>query len=203
MRWLIYGISGLLMLIAVSIAIVAVKVIDEGPSETGGLIGQPTVGGPFTLINGDGATVTEKLLLGKISLVYFGFTFCPDVCPVDLANIADALDLLKKEKLKNVQVLFVTVDPERDTQKVVSEYAAAFHPNILGLTGSAEQIREAARSYRVYYAKQDNTTDDNYLVSHSAYTYLMDTAGKYVKHFRTNTSPEEIAEGLKNLIRPN
>jgi len=105
------------MLIAVSIAIVAVKVIDEGPSETGGLIGQPTVGGPFTLVNGDGVTVTEKLLLGKISLVYFGFTFCPDVCPVDLANIADALDLLKKEKLKNVQVLFVTIDPERDTQK--------------------------------------------------------------------------------------
>ena len=203
MRWLIYGIAALLLVIAFGIAVVAVKVIDEGPSDTGGIIGQPTVGGPFSLIQGDGSSVNEEILLRKISIVYFGFTFCPDVCPVDLANIADALDLLGDDETKNVQVLFISVDPERDTAKVIQDYAASFHPKFIGLTGSSEQIREAARAYRVYYAKQESKGATDYLVSHSAYSYVMGPKGTYLQHFRTNTPPQEIASGLKTAINAN
>ncbi len=203
MRWLIYGIAALLLVIAFGIAVVAVKVIDEGPSDTGGLIGQPTVGGPFSLVQGDGSSVNEKILLKKISIVYFGFTFCPDVCPVDLANIADALDLLGDDETKNVQVLFISVDPERDTANIVQDYAASFHPKFIGLTGSSEQIREAARAYRVYYAKQESKGATDYLVSHSAYSYVMGPKGTYLRHFRTNTPPQEIASGLKTAINAN
>lgn len=201
MRWLIYGFAGLALLIAAGIAIVAVKVIESGPTASGGLIGQPTVGGPFELVNGDGEIVTEADFAGSHLIVYFGFTYCPDICPTELISIADALDLLAPAEAARVQPIFVTVDPERDTPEVVQDYASHFHERMIGLTGSAEQIKAAASAYRVYYAKQEATDPDSpYLMAHTSYIYVMDGEGRYVRHFRMGATPEEIAAGLQEAL---
>ncbi|MEQ9121858.1 MAG: SCO family protein, partial [Alphaproteobacteria bacterium] len=136
MRWLIYGVAGLALLVAAGIAVLAVQVIEGGPNEAGGLLGQPTVGGPFELVDGDGRTVTEKDFAGRPMVVYFGYTYCPDVCPTELIAIADALDLMPPEEAARIQPVFVTVDPERDTPEVMKDYVGAFYPTMVGLTGT-------------------------------------------------------------------
>lgn len=201
MRWMIYGLAGLALAIAAGIAVLAVKVIEGGPSETGGLLGQPTVGGPFELVNGDGETVTQADFAGRHMVVYFGFTYCPDICPTELIAVADALDLLDADEAQEFQPIFVTVDPERDTPDVVKDYVGNFHERMVGLTGSPEQIREAARAYRVYYAKQEQEDPDiPYQMAHSSYIYVMGPDGLYRRHFSMGTTPETIAAGLKELL---
>lgn len=196
-RWVIFGFAGICLILAAFVAYIAVEIIEGGPSQEGGIIGQPTVGGPFELINGDGQIVTEKTYAGKAMAVYFGFTFCPDVCPTELAIIADAIDLLPADVQAKVAPLFITVDPERDTQNLVKDYTANFHENMIGLTGTPEQIAAAAKAYRVYYAKREGTDGGPYTMDHTSYIYIMDKQGRYFRHFRMNSAPEAIAEALQ------
>lgn len=196
-RWVIFGFAGVCLILAAFVAYVAVEIIEGGPNQEGGIIGQPTVGGPFQLMDGDGRIVTEKNYAGKVMAVYFGFTFCPDVCPTELAIIADALDLLPAETQAKIAPLFITIDPERDTKDLVKGYAANFHESMVGLTGTPEQIAAVAKAYRVYYAKREGSDGAAYTMDHTSYIYIMDKQGRYFRHFRMNTAPEEIAEALK------
>jgi cytochrome oxidase Cu insertion factor (SCO1/SenC/PrrC family) len=154
------------------------------------------VGGPFELIDHTGHARTERDFRGKLMLVYFGFTYCPDVCPTDLQAIGLALDKLGGDA-EGVQPLFVTVDPERDTAKHLADYVPLFHPRLIGLTGSAEAIRSAADAYKVYYARVPLPGAD-YTIDHTAYIYLMDREGNYLGFFPPGTSADRMVE----IIRP-
>ena len=157
------------------------------------------VGGPFELTDHTGKPRTSSDFRGKLLLVYFGFTWCPDICPTDLQAIGLALDKLGTEA-DSVQPLFITVDPERDTANHLAEYVPMFHPRLIGLTGSAEAIRKVADAYKVYYAKVDppKDTDGYYTVDHTAYIYLMDREGNYLGFFPPGTSADRMVE----IIRP-
>jgi protein SCO1/2 len=159
-----------------------------------------TVGGPFALSDGDGKPVTDQTWRGKYMLVYFGYTFCPDVCPTTLSNVADAMDKMGA-KADRVQPLFITVDPKRDTPAVVKQYAAAFGPRIIGLTGSAEQIAAAAKAYRVYYAEhRTGTGPDDYTMDHSSVLYLMGPDGRFIAPVRADQDGPQIAAALTKLM---
>jgi cytochrome oxidase Cu insertion factor (SCO1/SenC/PrrC family) len=155
------------------------------------------VGGPFELIDHGGRRRTEQDFRGQLMLVYFGFTYCPDVCPTDLQAIGLAIDKLGAGAA-DVQPLFVTVDPERDTPTHLAEYVKLFHPRLIGLTGSAEAIRRAADAYKVYYARVDLNKDAGYTVDHTAFIYLMDRDGNYLGFFPPGTSADRMVE----IIRP-
>ena len=150
------------------------------------------IGGPFTLVNEDGATVTDAEVITEPALVYFGFTFCPDVCPLDSARNAAATDILAEQGI-SVTPVFVSVDPERDTPEVMKAYTDNFHPKMIGLTGSEEQVREAAQAYRVVYSRADDDPE-YYLIDHSVFTYLVTPEEGFVQFFRRDTSPEAVAE---------
>jgi protein SCO1/2 len=155
------------------------------------------VGGTFELIDHSGHARTERDFRGQLMLVYFGFTYCPDVCPTDLQAIGLAMDRLGADSAK-VQPLFVTVDPERDTPAHLAEYVRQFDPRLIGLTGSAEAIRKAADAYKVYYARVDLNKDAGYTVDHTAFIYLMDRDGNYLGFFPPGTSADRMVE----IIRP-
>lgn len=156
------------------------------------------IGGPFELVDATGALVTDEDVLDRPSLVYFGYTFCPDICPFDVARNAEAVDLLKAMGL-DVQPVFVTIDPARDTPEVMADYQFNMHPDLVGLTGSDEQIRAAAEAYKVYYAR--GTGDDEYyLMDHSVFTYLMLPGNTLATYFRRETSAEDMAEMTACLI---
>jgi len=153
------------------------------------------VGGPFALTDQTGHARTNEDFRGRLMLVYFGFTTCPDVCPTDLQAIGLALDKLGPDA-ENVQPIFITVDPERDTATHLAEYMPLFHPRLIGLTGSAEAIRNVADAYKVYYAKVP-LKDGDYTVDHTAYIYLMDRDGNYLGFFPPGTSAERMVEIIK------
>ena len=155
------------------------------------------VGGPFELIDQSGRTRTERDFRGQLMLIYFGFTYCPDVCPTDLQAIGLAMDRLGADSAK-VQPLFVTVDPERDTPAHLAEYVRQFDPRLIGLTGSTDAIRKAANAYKVYYARVDLNKDAGYTVDHTAFIYLMDRDGNYLGFFPPGTSADRMVE----IIRP-
>jgi len=159
--------------------------------------GRGHVGGPFELTDHTGKKRTDADFPGKLLLVYFGYTYCPDICPADLLQISLALDKLGAAGAE-VQPLFISVDPERDTWEVLAQYVAAFHPRLIGLTGTPEQIRAVARAYKVYYAKYTPPDGGVYLIDHSGFTYLMDRAGKYLGFFPPGTSADRMVE----IIRP-
>ncbi|MFN3209869.1 MAG: SCO family protein [Roseovarius sp.] len=158
--------------------------------------GAGTVGGPFTLVSETGETVTETDVIDKPSLIYFGYTFCPDVCPIDNARNVAAVEILE-DRGEDVKPVFITVDPERDTTEVMREFTDAFHPDLLGLTGSAEQIKAAADAYRTFYAKQDSDDPDYYLVDHTTFTYLTLPEEGFVEFFRRDDSPEDMADRVQ------
>ena len=165
-----------------------------------GEAGGPVVGGPFALVDGDGHTVTDRDFRGKYMLVYFGYTYCPDVCPTTLNAVADALDRLGK-KADQVQPLFITIDPRRDTPAVVKQYTAAFTPRLLGLTGSAAQIAAVAKEYRVYYAEhRTGPGPDDYSMDHSSILYLMGPNGRFIAPIRTDETGAEIAADVGKLM---
>ena len=156
------------------------------------------VGGPFELTDQTGRARTERDFRGRLMLVYFGFTYCPDICPTDLQAIGLALDKLGSDGA-SVQPLFITVDPERDTPEHLAQYVPMFHPRLIGLTGSAEAIRKAADAYKVYYAKIPlGKAPDDYTVDHTAFIYLMDRDGGYLGFFPPGTSADRMVE----IIRP-
>jgi protein SCO1/2 len=163
-------------------------------------VGEALVGGPFTLIDQHGVEVTEQDFAGRYMLIYFGYTYCPDFCPMSLSNMANALDLLPPEQAEQVVPILITVDPERDTVEQLAEYAPLFHPRLVALTGDLEQTRQAAKAYRVYFSKAGEAGSDDYLMDHSTFIYLMGPDGRYVRHFSHSATPEEIAAGIEAAI---
>lgn len=162
-----------------------------GPCRAGVVSGGADIGGPFSLISETGEAVSDAQVLDRPALVYFGFTFCPDVCPLDTARNAEATDLLAGMGY-DVRPVFISVDPDRDTPEVLAEYTSYIHENMLGLTGSPEQIAAAAAAYRVYYRKQDGD-DEFYLVDHSTFTYLMLPGHGFAEFFPRNESADDVA----------
>ncbi len=154
--------------------------------------GSAAIGGPFTLIDQTGATVTDADVVTKPSLLYFGYTFCPDVCPFDNARNALAVDLLAERGL-DVQPVFISVDPARDTPKVLASFADNLHEDMIALTGSEEQVRAASQAYRTYY-RINESDDDFYLVDHSTFTYLVLPGEGFVEFFRREVSAEDMAD---------
>lgn len=159
----------------------------------GGQIGGGDIGGPFTLVDDTGATVTDADVLAKPALIYFGYTFCPDVCPIDAARNAEAVDILEEQGF-DVTPIFISIDPERDTPEVLAEYTDYLHPNMIGLTGSAEQVRVASQAYKTFYRKQDGGDPDYYLVDHSTFTYLTLPGIGFVDFFRREDTAVQMAE---------
>ncbi len=159
-------------------------------------VGTVSIGGPFQLTNHLGETARTADYSGKLMLVQFGYTFCPDVCPTELQKAAVVLDLLGEDRGK-IQVLFITIDPERDTADVLRDYVSAFHEDIIGLTGTRAQIKDAAKAYRVYYAKAEADDDGAYLMDHSVFTFLMDGEGRYLRHFTNRDEAEFMAEQIR------
>lgn len=151
------------------------------------------IGGPFTLVNGRGETVTDADVITEPSILYFGFTFCPDVCPLDMARNAVAVDILAEQGIE-AQPVFISVDPARDTPEVVAEFADFIHPDAVGLTGSAEQVAAASKAYRTYYRAQPAGDDGYYLVDHSTFSYLVLPEHGFVDFIRREASPEDVAE---------
>ena len=169
--------------------------------------GTASIGGPFTLVNQDGETVTQDDFKGKYMLTYFGYTFCPDVCPTELQVMGTALDMMPQDIADEITPVFFTVDPERDTVEAVAEYVPYFHDRMVGLTGTVEQTTAAAKAFRVYYAKAipegEPEDTDTYLMDHSSFVYLMDREGKFVRHFNYGTSPEDMAKGMTEAVKNN
>jgi protein SCO1/2 len=163
--------------------------------------GTALVGGPFTLTDHNGNRVTEKSYGGKYLLVFFGFTFCPDVCPTELQVMSAAVDQLGPVAEK-IQPLFITVDPARDTPQVMKDYVANFTPRLIGLTGSEQDIADVAAKYRVYYAKAKGSENSpDYLMDHSTILYLMNPDGTYLKHFTYETDAKTLADGLREAVK--
>jgi cytochrome oxidase Cu insertion factor (SCO1/SenC/PrrC family) len=173
-----------------------------GQTSTGS--GKPLVGGPFQMTDQNGKPVTEASYAGRYLMVFFGYTFCPDVCPQALQVIGTALDIYKENGGDSDKIvpIFVTVDAERDTPEILKEYLSNFHPAIQGLSGSVAQTTAMGKAYRVYYAKvKDPDSSAEYLMDHTSLTYLMGPDGDYVGHFSHTASPEQIAERLTKLVR--
>ena len=171
-----------------------------GPSETTVALAEVSIGGPFTLTDQNGRRVSDEEFRGRLMLVYFGYTFCPDICPLGLTTIADMLDALPPELQDQVVPVFITVDPERDTAAVLHDYVPQFSPRLVGLTGSEAEIAATLRAYRVYAAKSEApATEGGYLVDHSTFTYLMGRDGKYLTHFGHGTTPEDMAKRIAKL----
>ncbi|KAH8907855.1 SCO1 protein [Coniochaeta sp. PMI_546] len=158
-------------------------------------VGRPKVGGPFELIDQNGKTVTHNDLKGKYSLIYFGFTHCPDICPEELDKMARFFDLVEAERPNALIPVFVTCDPARDGPKELKEYLSEFHPKFVGLTGTYEQIKAMCKAYRVYFSTPTSVKPgQDYIVDHSIYFYLMDPEGDFVEALGRQHSPEQAAK---------
>ncbi|PWG02514.1 SCO family protein [Sphingosinicella humi] len=163
-----------------------------------------SIGGPFTLTNQDGERVSDSDFAGRYRLVYFGFTYCPDVCPVDLQLIGQGLRQLEAsdpEVAAKVQPIFISVDPERDTPAVLKEYVAAFHPRLIGLTGTPEEIAAVAKNFGVYYMKEQTEGASEYLVNHSRIAMLFGPKGEPIAIIPHDQGAAAIAEELKRWVK--
>ncbi|PSL17937.1 SCO family protein [Shimia abyssi] len=156
--------------------------------------GAAAIGGPFELISETGETVTDKDILVEPTLIYFGYTYCPDVCPMDVARNAEAVEILEGNG-QSVQPVMISIDPERDTPEVLAEFTDYLHPRMVGLTGSAAQVKAASQAYRTYYKKQEaeDGDDEFYLVDHSTFTYLTLPEIGFVEYFKRDVTPEDMA----------
>jgi protein SCO1 len=169
-----------------------------GPDCGGGTaVAGGSIGGPFTLVDQTGRRVTEAEVLRDPALVYFGYTWCPDVCPLDVTRNADAVDLLQEQSLE-VTPVFVSVDPARDTPEVLADYAGYMHPRLVALTGTPEQVKAAADAYRVYYKAHEG---EDYLVDHTTFTYLMMPGRGFVDVFGRDVPAEEMAARTACYLR--
>jgi len=186
--------------IAALLGLVAAMVLRGGPGgedrfaacRTGQVAGAAEIGGPFTLVNGDGRTVTDKDVIDQPTLLYFGYAFCPDVCPLDNSRNAEAVEILESRG-KIVKPVFISVDPDRDTPELLADFTANMHPRMLGLTGTPEQVKAASQAYRTYFKVQPGD-DDYYLVDHSTFSYLVMPEDGFVEFFRRDLTPEQVAE---------
>ena len=156
------------------------------------------IGGPFQLTDQSGQTVTEKDLQGRPTLIFFGFTHCPDVCPTELFQVSEILRAMGKDA-DRINAYFVSVDPERDTRAAMKDYLSSFDPHLKGLTGDPEAVAKVLSAYRVY-AKKVPLKDGDYTMDHTALTYLMDRDGHFVAPFKLDRKPEEAAADLKKYL---
>lgn len=163
-----------------------------------GQIAGGDIGGPFTLVNTSGQTVTDKDVLQKPSLVYFGYTFCPDVCPLDMQRNVEAVDILEERGL-DVTPVFISIDPDRDTPEVLADYASNMHPKLVALTGSADQVKAAAQAYKTVYNKRE-TGDEYYMMDHMTFTYLMLPGEGFVDFFRREITSDQMAESVACFV---
>jgi len=158
------------------------------------------IGGSFSLINEDGIVVTDIDVIKGPSLIYFGYTFCPDICPLDTYRNAEAVTLLEEDGY-DVTPIFITFDPVRDTPEVLKEFTDYMHPKMVGLTGSIDEIKKVAKKYRVYFKKQNTDDSENYLVDHTAFTYLVLPEIGFVDFFRRELTAEQLAEKVSCFIK--
>lgn len=192
-------IAALIAVVVAGAGLIAMVFLSNGSQQAGvGSCGSSAVagdlGGPFTLVNGDGQTVTSEEVITEPTLIYFGYTYCPDVCPLDVDRNAAAIELLEARG-KSVKPVFITVDPARDTPEVVRDFAEAMHPRMVGLTGDAEQVAAASKAYRTYY-KAHPPIDGEYLVDHSTFSYLVTPEQGFVEFFRRELTPEQLADKI-------
>lgn len=152
-------------------------------------------GGPFTLTDHTGKKVTEKDFTGKYRLIYFGFTYCPAICPTELAKITSAMKLVG-DKSKEIQPIFITVDPERDTTDSIAKYISMFHPSLVGLRGTAEETKAVTKAYKIYFAKVQDESMSDYTMDHSSFIYFMAPDDRLLRIFRMEDSPEEMAKTI-------
>ena len=158
------------------------------------------IGGSFSLINEDGILVTDIDVIKRPSLIYFGYTFCPDICPLDTYRNAEAVTLLEEDGY-DVTPIFITFDPVRDTPEVLKQFTDYMHPKMVGLTGSIDEIKKVAKKYRVYFKKQNTDDSENYLVDHTAFTYLVLPEIGFVDFFRRELTAEQLAEKVSCFIK--
>jgi len=165
------------------------------------VVSEVVTGGPFQLTSHHGEQVTDATYAQDHMLIYFGYTFCPDLCPLGLQTMMVAYDELPKVMQDAVTPIFVTIDPERDTVSVMADYVDLFHQDLIGLTGSSDEIATIAKAYRVFYAKVTNVESPaDYLVNHSVSTYLMGPNSKYIVRFKHDSSPDEVAIAIKEAL---
>lgn len=160
--------------------------------------GLAEIGGDFILTDHNGEKFDSKSLRGKPALIYFGFTFCPDICPTTLTKLSEVMEVMDKYRI-DINTVFITVDPRRDDTNLMKQYMGNFHKKMIGLTGEKSDLKAAADAFKVYY-EVDPATDearDDYLINHTSFVYLMDENGKYVKHFDLGTKAEEIIEFIR------
>ena len=160
--------------------------------------GGTAIGGPFELVNAKGETVTDKDVITEPTMIYFGYTFCPDVCPLDVSRNAEATDFLA-EGGQSMTPLFISIDPNRDTPEVVGDFAFNMHEKMIGLTGSPEQVKAASQAYRTYY-KAHTADDEYYLVDHSTFSYLVLPEHGFVEFFRREVGAEDMAQTVGCFI---
>ena len=160
--------------------------------------GGATIGGPFELLNKDAQTVTDADVITEPSLIYFGYTYCPDVCPLDTARNAEVVDLLAERGVSATPV-FISIDPERDTPEIVGEYAENMHEKMIGLTGSLEQVDAASKAYKTYYNRHEGDPD-YYLVDHSTFSYLVLPEHGFVEFFRRDNTAEQVASSVQCFV---
>jgi protein SCO1/2 len=182
------------------VAVLAIPAVRDRIVPNNVSVGQALVGGPFALTDHTGRRVTEADFRGRYMLILFGFTYCPDICPSGLQVMSAALEQLGP-KAERIVPIFVSVDHERDTPAQLAQYVASFHPRLVGLTGSEEDIAAATRAYRVYFKKvADEKSTAGFTYDHSALIYLMGPDGRYVAHFSHAASPDQIATRLAKLL---
>ncbi|MEN5145476.1 SCO family protein [Brevundimonas diminuta] len=188
--------------IALALGVVTMVVVggrQQSAQTTDAATGQPLVGGPFTLTNQDGQVVTEKILEGKWSLVFFGFTYCPDYCPTTL-GVLNAVQERMGDKAKNLQILFVSIDPERDTPQMLKDYLSSdgFPDGVIGLTGTPEQVAQAAKAYRAFYQKVGE--GEGYTMNHGLTVYLMGPDGQFRSAVAHDLGPSRTATLIENAM---
>ena len=181
--------------LAIGVVAALLTLPGSGPVQT--VTGRAAIGGPFRLTDDHGRAVTDRDFRGRLMLVYFGYTYCPDVCPTTLQTLSQAVADLGPAA-KEVAFLFISVDPRRDTVAHMHDYVTAFDPHLVGLTGTEDEVAAAARAYRVYYKRHEEEGGDAYLVDHSSFVYLMDRSGDYLTHFGHDATPEQIAATIRN-----
>lgn len=163
-------------------------------------VGKPKLGGPFELVDRQGKSVTEKDFLGQYLLIYFGFTFCPDICPQEMEKQTRAVELIEQSIGPVVTPVFISVDPARDTVEQVDDYCKEFHPRIVGLTGTPEQVKQVSRAYRVYFNEGIRNSEKDYLIDHSIIHYFVGKNGKFIDFFGKNMTAQEMAGKMKVAI---
>ena len=163
--------------------------------------GGAQIGGAFTLVDENGATVTDRDVIDQPSLVYFGYTFCPDVCPLDNARNAEAIEILESRG-DIVKPVFISIDPQRDTPEILRDFTDNLHPRMVGLTGTPEQVKAASQAYRTYFKKQEPEAGDEqfYLVDHSTFTYLVFPDEGFIEFFKRDTTPQAMADSVQCFL---